>query len=101
MPVPKILKIPREVWHFKGAAWCNLRIELKNWSWEKLKYGSVDAAVNYFLDSLMSLCSKYIPRSVLEERKSTHPWIDQKCEAAIAKKNQAEGSDAFELERNK
>ena len=48
LPCPKEVHVPREVWHFKGAAWNNLKCSLKNCSWNRLSHGSVDSAVNYF-----------------------------------------------------
>ena len=54
LPMPKTLKVNRKVWHFRNAAWHNLKCTLKQWSWERLKHGSVDAAMTYFMDSLQA-----------------------------------------------
>ena len=76
LPSPKELKITREVWHFKGAAWSNLRCALKSCSWNRLFHGSVDSAVNHFLDTLIAQCEDYIPCGKLILAKSTtREWI--------------------------
>ena len=99
IPVPKKLNVCRKVWHFRGAAWDNLRSELRNWSWARLSQGSVDSACTYFLDSLQSLCKEYIPHSTIEEIKSVHPWLDARCQEAIEKKAAAENSVNYQNEQ--
>ena len=74
-PCPKALLVSREVWHFKGAAWQNLKCALRNCSWDLLREGSVDEAVNYFLDLLLAKCEEFIPRSKIIINKATHPWL--------------------------
>ena len=95
LPCPKELRVTREIWHFKGAAWSNLRCALRSCSWNRLFHGTVDSAVNYFLDLLTAKCEEYIPHSKLILSKATHPWLDAVCEAAINKKNNAMGTPNF------
>ena len=72
-----------------------MKCALRKCDWQRLSHGSVDSAVNYFLDVLMAVCQKFIPQSVVELRKSSHPWLDNKCAQAIQAKNDAEGTDSF------
>ena len=58
LPMPKEVVVQRDVWHFKQAAWKNMRCQLKNQCWARLKHGTVDDAVNYFVDLLTSVCSE-------------------------------------------
>jgi len=95
LPIPKGITIERKVWHFRGAAWHNLRCELKAQNWRRLTCGSVDNAMDYFVEFLMALCLKYIPYDTVKEHKQTHPWLNKECEAAIWHKNQAENTPAF------
>lgn len=44
MPCPAKKSVTREVWHFRNAAWQNLRCKLKANDWSFLKNGSVDEA---------------------------------------------------------
>ena len=52
LQVPKQTSIERVVWHFKRAAWQNLKGEFRQTKWDRLHQGTVDDAVGYFLDSL-------------------------------------------------
>jgi len=90
----------RQVWHFKGAAWQNLRCELKCFDWTLLQRGTVNEAVDLFMDVLTSLYETYIPQSVAHVQKQSHPWLDDKCSQAIRAKNLAEGSDSYERLRD-
>ena len=74
-----------------------MRCELKQCSWTRLSHGSVDSAVDYFLDLLMSICKKYIPTAVIEEEKQTHPWLDENCQNAIRAIMAATDTDAFDI----
>ena len=85
----------RQVWHYKGAAWQNIRCELRRFDWQVLKQGTVDSAVDYFMSTLNLMCQKYIPRSVVQVHKQTHPWLTPACHQAIRAKNNAEGSDTY------
>ena len=75
IPVPKQRIMKREVWHFKNAAWNNLRSELFMVDWQILRQGTVDEAFDLFSDVFFQLCAKYIPRNTIEIRKKTS--VDQ------------------------
>ena len=81
--IPTCKKIVREVWHFRGAAWHNLKCELRACSWQRLEHGTVDEAVEYFLELLKSLCNKYIPTGKITENKGSHPWLTDACERVL------------------
>ena len=99
--MPKCIKVVRQVWHFKGAALLNLRCELKACNWDRLSFGSVDEAANYFIEMLTRMCRQYIPCNAIEEKKQVHPWLDDACYAAIDRKNAAEGSRSFQEEQRR
>ena len=50
-------------------------------------YLDVDIAAPKLVDFILRCANRFIPKKELQERKSTHPWINQRCEAAIALKN--------------
>ena len=95
LPMPREIVIQRDVWHFKQARWQNIRCQLRNQNWSRLKNGSVDDAFNYFVDLLNALRQKYIPRETIAYRKKSHPWLTDDCRMAIDSKNAAIDSPSF------
>ena len=82
----------------RKANWKDLEVELATIDWSILQKGTADDALNKFMDVLWNLLIKYIPQKKIFCKKSTHPWLNSKCQAAILKKNKAEGTDAFASE---
>jgi len=101
LPVAKCVAIVRNVWHYKGAAWQNMKCFLKACSWHRLRQGSVNEAFDYFMDLLTSLCHKYIPSTTIQVQNQTHPWLTQACTEAIEAKNQATAGADFTAARDK
>ena len=101
LPVAKCAATVRNVWHYKGAAWQNMKCILKACSWHRLRQGSVNEAFDYFMDLLMSLCHKYIPSTTIQIQNQTHPWLTQACAEAIEAKNQATAGADFTAARDK
>ena len=40
---------------------------------------------------------KHIPQKTIECKRSSHPWLNSRCRAAIIQKNSAEGSDNYKV----
>ena len=101
LPLPKIVtkRISRQGWIFQLAKWKELMEALSKWNWQKLDEGTAEDAVNYFYDILRMHMKKYIPFRAFQEKKMSHPWINEKCEAAIARKNVCvdQASDDFKI----
>jgi len=94
-PMPQSVGILRQVWHYKGAAWQNIRCELRAMSWERLHKGSVDDAASYFFELLRALCKLYIPHGDKITTKQSQPWLNQECIDMISRKNDAEGTESY------
>ena len=62
-----------DVWHFKNAAWGNLKCDLRNCNWSQLKFNILNDAVDYFLDVLYLKCEEHIPHGRLDIRKHSQP----------------------------
>ena len=97
LPIPEVkeTKMERIVWDISKANWKDLEAELEAMDWTILARGTAEDALNIFMDVLWNLLIKYIPQKKIVCKKSSHPWLNSKCQAAILKKNKAEGSDAF------
>ena len=89
-------EIKREVWDLKNADWKALHKELSEMDWSSLKKGTAEDAVNLFHELLWFLLIKYIPRKEVKCKKSSHPWMNSRCEKVIFEKMNAEGSEQYE-----
>ena len=100
LPCPKSVTFTREVWHFNRAAWSNLKCDLRACDWERLLFGSVNDAVDYFMELLTLKCREHIPSGKVNFGKQTHAWLNEACAHAIHVKNNAEGSDGYVAARD-
>ena len=89
---PKIMDVSREVWQFDKADWKNMKLHLKNISWQEIFDNDIDKGASIFTKELSDIATNFIPRKIIRENKSCHPWIDEDCVRAVMKKNAAEGT---------
>ena len=101
LPMPEVLEktVSREVWVLSKADWSSLHDDLTNFDWTPLSKGSAEDSLIFFLEVLWLHLAKYIPRKTTHNKKSSHPWLNQKCKDAIARKKIAEENAQFENER--
>ena len=69
-------------------------------AWAPLRQGTSEDALNYFLGMVWLLLCTHIPYEEIHTKKSSHPWLNNKCEDAIRAKNAAEGTSGFASARN-
>ena len=93
--------IKRLVWNLKSADWPGLQKELSEIDWRPPDRGTAEDSVNYFLDVLWTLLVKYIPQTEIETKRSSHPWLNARCQNAICQKNAADRTDAFKVAEKK
>jgi len=103
LPGPEVLErsVEREVWILKKARWNELQEDLSQYDWRVLNEGSSENGLQRFLEVLWLLLVKHIPRRKIRTYKSTHPWLNERCKAAIRKKNEADGTERFEEEQKR
>ena len=70
---------------------------MSSFDW-KLEEGTAEDALMFFLENLWYHLVTYIPRRKICFIKRTHPWLNDRCMAAIQKKNTAEGSEQYDSE---
>ena len=101
LPIPEVLEksFTRTVWDLKRAEWSKIEHELNVFDWSSLRQGTAEDSLTYFLEVLWNLLIKHIPRKDIVSRKSTHPWLNERCRNALVQKNGAEGTNRFEAER--
>jgi len=97
VPIPVIKEVftERTVWNLKTANWEGLKSDLQNVDWSILQRGTGEDALIVFMEILWNLLLKHITQKVITCKKSSHPWLNERCRASICKKNAAEGTEAF------
>ena len=77
------------------AKWSELEKELQEVNWQSLDRGTAEDALHYFMEILLICLHKYIPFTAIRETRKSHPWLNERCEEAVEKKNKSEGKDTF------
>ena len=93
--VPEISskEIPQFAFRLKDAKWTELRTALEQVDWRVLQRGSAEEAFTHFMDTLWLHLCKYIPYAKRKMKKQSHPWLNDRCREAIARKNDKEDRD--------
>ena len=93
LSAPKSNMLPREVWQFATADWEGLSAALCAHDWSRLSQVSACEGASILTETILSMASNYIPKRFLQERKSTHPWLNDRAMRAVAAKQAARGTD--------
>ena len=93
--VPESVCVKRTVFEYSKAKWSEIQAEFDAFDWTPMDFVDVDAAERYFHDNVVAILGRHIPRRVISERKSSHPWINDRCLEAIAVKNASLGAVDF------
>ena len=103
LPCREILEkdVEREVWQLNKADWDGLKEALNQFDWHALQNGTAEDALAFFYEVLWNHLIKFIPRCSIKEKKSSHPWLNQRSIDAIKRKNDAENTDRFQVETDK
>ena len=90
LEVAKVVVVERTVWDYKKADWTGLRSRLGEEDWNVLSQKDASEAADYLTNRILEAAKTFIPQRILKDRKSTHPWVDERCEEALARKNHLE-----------
>ena len=95
LPEVKTLQVKKERFDLKRADWPGLKKSLSNIDWKALRKGTAEEAAKFFMEMLWMNSCTFIPYVEVQAKKKAHPWLNERCEAAIQRKNSAEGTDRF------
>ena len=95
LPAPKTHIVERTVWVYKKADWSGLSNALREIEFSGIVSKDIDSAVESFVEVVLSEARRYIPTRTLREVKGSHPWLDERCRAAIRHKQAREGSSQY------
>ena len=93
--IPESTLITRTVFEYSKADWANIKHDLAEFDWTFMDGASVDDAERYLHESLFRILRQHIPERTLLERKSAHPWVNERCLQAIQRKNESAGTENF------
>ena len=102
LPCMEILEMSfeREVWHLAAADWGALEKALRATEWRPLRNGTAEDALAHFQEVLWFLLIKFVLRRTIKVVKRSHPWLNERSQRAIQRKNDAENSESF-IEKQK
>ena len=98
MGITEGLAVRRSVFEYSKADWDKIGEEIWSFDWSPMESFSVDESERYLHESLFGIITRHIPRRDILERKSAHPWINDRCLDAIKHKNLAAGTIRFAAE---
>ena len=81
----------RQVWDFSKADWVKLNKLFADTDWRDLLGHNANEAAEHFAGYVLSCAKECIPSRTIGHQKSSHPWLNERCRAAIAKKHSREG----------
>ena len=99
LPVPLVATPVRRVWQYRDADWEGLRDALNSQDWSWLKHVDAHVGAERLTDNILDLSRQFIPERLLHERKTTHPWINDRVLELVRAKRVAEGTALEEVSR--
>ena len=94
--VPTEYTEQRERWVYTKANWKGLKKALKSTDWSFLdRCADTNAAQDQLTAYILQTARRYIPVETNTLKKSTHPWMNDRCLALVAAKRAAEGTTEY------
>ena len=90
--------VHRIVWDYKRARWSQLRRHLGLVRWHDELRGDTNQVTEHLVDIILTASEQHIPQRRLTDFKSAHPWMNDRCRAAVASNIAAEGQDHYNTE---
>ena len=97
IPIPKTDIKERLVWNFSHAGWEGVRSNIEAVDWATLVC-TADAGAENITCEILRASNLFIPSKILKERKSTHPWVNERIVQLVQRKKQAAGTTHAEAQ---
>ena len=65
---------------------------MRNTSWDFLDTTGPDHGAQQLTDTVLELLRRWVPQRQLREKKSTHPWLNERVTQLVEAKKKAEGT---------
>ena len=92
LKVPERVIIPQTIWVYAKADWDRMRSLLEETEWDCMETMDPNTASQYLLTSVNEAAQLCIPQKMIQEKKSTHPWLTDEVEDLVEAKQAAEGT---------
>ena len=92
--------VKRKVYDFKKADWNKLNKRLAAQNWDFIQTLPVDNGTERLTAVILECASQCIPQRWIVDKAFAHPWIDDTCRKALARKQAALGTADFLLRRD-
>ena len=92
--------VKRIVFDYAKANWAEMSRAFGNFDWTPMDALDVDSAERFFHRLTFAILRHHVRERELCERKSTHPWLNERCVEAIRAKNASAGPEAFAARTN-
>ena len=88
--------IDRQVLHFRETNWPQLQRAFQHVDWSFIETEGAHQVAERVTSTILRVAKLHIPYGKMWEHKSTHPWITPRCEAAVKRKCDAEGTPHYQ-----
>ena len=92
LKVPERERFSSEVWQFRNADWESLCNKLWETNWDYFNDLDPHLAATSLNNAILDAADECIPKRILQETKSTHPWLNDKIEQLVDEKRKAQGT---------
>ena len=92
LPMVEEVTVSREIWLFKQADWDRMNDIFAETDWSLLGHEHPDDAVARFNQEITAAMSACVPKKAIQQKQSTHPWLNDKVKVAVSKKVAAAGT---------
>ena len=84
--VPQTICRERKLWSYSKANWDALRASLEVAEWSMMNSMFADQGAEFLTQSILRAAEKCIPTRTMLDKKSTHPWVNQKVIELVRQK---------------
>ena len=92
--------VERLVYEFRKADWAGLKHKLLEIDWRPILAKCGDEAASELVERILAAVEVAIPSKVILDKVCAHPWLNDTCRLALARKREAFGTSSFQQRRD-
>ena len=87
--------VARTVFDYAKADWVAIRKCFHEFDWRSMDNIDVNDAERFLHRNIFAILERYVPQKQIFDRKTAHPWINDRCVQAVRTKHEAIGTPGF------